>query len=131
MRFQYNLNHYWKHKGHNSFGLGMKNPTNDLFYKQIPKNASSMIRKVLHTMNWQYELFDEHIIADGFKTIVVLRDPFERWISGITEYLTLYFPNKKDLNDDLLEFICSHVTFDDHTEKQIYFVNNLNKNDCV
>jgi hypothetical protein len=128
---QYSLNHYWAHRGHQSFGLGMKDISDNVYYICIPKNASSMIRKELSVTGWRYELFDEHPIDPGKKIIIVLRDPIQRWVSGITEFLVLYHKNITTLPKELLQVLCTSVTLDDHTEKQVYFLNGLPKSQCV
>lgn len=119
--------------GNNSFNLGMKDPTSQLFYLSIPKNASTMIRNELLALGWDHELLNEHqeLINDARSIIVVLRDPVQRWVSGITEYITLYYPEFEKLSEDLLRVLCTQVTFDDHTEQQIYFLSGMPKNKCV
>ena len=110
----------------------MRDPFNKLFYLAIPKNASTMIRDELLKMGWFHELLDEHpVVESDQKIIVVLRDPAQRWISGITEFLVLYYPEFDQLSEDMLHLICTHITFDDHTEKQIYFLNSLITSRCV
>ena len=62
---------------------------------------------------------------------MVLRDPVDRWISGIAECLTLYHP-MFDLQDmETVELIFDRVTFDDHTERQVKFLQGLDTDDCI
>jgi hypothetical protein len=46
----------------------------------------------------------------------MLRDPIDRWCSGITQYL---YNSKQDLSADE---IFDKITFDDHTDLQTYFL---------
>jgi hypothetical protein len=46
----------------------------------------------------------------------VLRDPIDRWCSGITQYL---YNSKQDLS---AEEVFNRITFDDHTDLQTYFL---------
>lgn len=110
----------------------MRDPFNNLFYLAIPKNASSMVRAELINLGWFYELLDENpVIEKHQQIIVVLRDPAQRWISGITEFLVLYYPEFDQLSDEMMHLICTHITFDDHTEKQLHFLNSLDQDRCV
>jgi hypothetical protein len=82
--------------------------------------------------------------APNAKIIVALRDPIERWVSGITEYLFMYHTNVIDniadpftydflplLGDKLgVDLLFKQITFDDHTERQAVFLNNINFDRC-
>jgi hypothetical protein len=65
--------------------------------------------------------------------LIVLRDPVERWLSGICEYFTLYHRNADtaQINQLMIDLIVDQVTFDDHTEKQVYFVEGLDPKRCT
>ena len=79
---------YYQSKGH-VFGECMSLPDNDLMYVNIPKNASSWTKPNL--LDWKWENYNYHTDNLYHKTaIIVLRDPVERWLSGIAEYLYLY-----------------------------------------
>jgi hypothetical protein len=64
---------------------------------------------------------------------VVLRDPLDRWISGIAEYLFLYHQNIDfaHAGQEFFDLIFDKITFDDHTEKQVYFIEGLDLDRCV
>jgi hypothetical protein len=95
-------------------------------------------------------------VGNDKKFIIFLRDPFERWISGITEYFSSmvdnegkfiithemdYFnngdekdnPNRKfyKISDELLKVICDSVELDIHTTRQIYTLLGLNVHKCI
>ena len=51
-----------------------------------------------------------------------LRDPVDRWVAGISEYLDRYWNNDNDIKcQATLKLIQDRVIFDDHTEVQHYF----------
>jgi hypothetical protein len=55
-----------------------------------------------------------------------LRDPVDRWFSGVTEY---FFRFHQDVmqkeNQEVIKFICDRKFFDEHTELQINFLEGL------
>jgi hypothetical protein len=122
---------YYQRQGH-VFGECMSHPNSDLMYVNIPKNASSWTKPNL--LDWSWENYNYHTDNLYHKTaIVVLRDPVERWISGIAEYLYLYhrdWPNEA-FTQSMLDLVFDKIAFDDHTEKQVYFVKGLDLSRCV
>lgn len=89
----------------------------------IPKNASTLI------VNWSHEQTDPNIISEANyldfevdKYYVLIRDPFDRWISGVTEYY--YRQNKQNKVEikDLFDRI-DMIEFDEHTAPQYQFLN--------
>ena len=85
-------------------------------YVYIPKNASSWTKPNLRDWGWQF--YNYHTDQLNKTAIVVLRDPVERWLSGIAEYFALYQNTTNDLvdNKSLQQIIFDRITFDDHTE---------------
>lgn len=83
----------------------------------IPKNASTFLD------NWSKKQTDTNIGLSNYldfevdKYYVLIRDPFDRWISGVTEY---YYRNKIKINDvfDRIDMI----EFDEHTTPQYQFL---------
>jgi hypothetical protein len=122
---------YYQRQGH-VFGECMSHSDSDLMYVNIPKNASSWTKPNL--LDWSWENYNYHTDNLYHKTaIVVLRDPVERWISGIAEYLYLYhrgWPNEA-FTQSMLDLVFDKIAFDDHTEKQVYFVKGLDLSRCV
>ena len=113
---------YYKTKGH-VFGECMSSPNTDLMYINIPKNASSWTK--LNCKDWGWEFFNYH--SDNLyhkHSLIVLRDPVDRWLSGIAEYFFLYHKNLDfaHISRPFLDLIFDRVAFDDHTEKQILFI---------
>lgn len=125
------LDHY-QHKGH-VFGECMSHRDSDLMYVYIPKNASSWTKPNL--LDWKWENYNYHRDNLYHKTaIIVLRDPIDRWVSGIAEYMYLYHRHFKPnalMPVAVLDLIFDKISFDDHTERQIYFVEGLDLNKCI
>jgi hypothetical protein len=117
----------WQHKGH-VYGECMSCPDSDLMYVYIPKNASSWTKPNLR--DWGWEFYNYHTDGLNKTAIVVLRDPVERWLSGIAEYFALY-QNKVSHNESLQSIIFDRITFDDHTEKQVKFIQGLDTDRCI
>ena len=65
--------------------------------------------------------------------LVVLRDPVERWLSGICEYFALYHAttNVNDFNKTFYDLLMEQIVFDDHTEQQHYFIEGLSHNNIT
>jgi len=65
----------------------MLSPDHRRFLLNIPKNASSYLCDWTHRNGWFAEKAQDWT-ATVVELIVVLRDPLERWVSGISQYLT-------------------------------------------
>ena len=122
---------HWALRGH-EFGTCMSKPDLDLMYINIPKNASSWTKPNLENLGWEFYNYYKDDVKNKH-AIIVLRDPVERWLSGICEYFTLYHP---DIDIDnagqaFWELLVDQVTFDDHTEKQVFFVDGIDLNNAT
>jgi len=117
-------------------------PDNTYVYLGIPKNASSFISRLLYDNKWKLFINDSnHFITRNTyipttsvqECFIILRDPIDRWISGVTQYLTT-FRFAASLNQDIiisqqtLDFLCDIIDVDDHTLPQHYFFDNLYPN---
>jgi hypothetical protein len=72
-------------------GSGLLSPTCDQFLLNIPKNASSYLLDWGTRQGWTTAIVGD--TCDWHRCeelIVVLRDPLERWISGIAQYINSY-----------------------------------------
>jgi len=118
----------WKNKGH-IFGQCMSHPDGDLMYVNIPKNASSWTKPNLLDFGWEF--YNYHFDNVDKHALVVLRDPVERWLSGIAEYLTLYHTDFTIESREAVDLIFDRVCFDDHTEQQIKFIHGLDTDRCT
>ena len=135
------------------YGTGSLSPDCSQFIVNIPKNASSYMLDWAGRNGWSMsqvgDTCDWHKVKE---VIVVLRDPLERWISGIAQYLHSYilfvqgpngpiFPDepmtKFDSGFDANQFVSDYNQvverlifdqinrFDDHVWPQHEFFNNL------
>lgn len=80
----------WRYPDHNYLS----------FYCLIPKNASSWISSVFRHNGWiegTQENFPKQSIDE---LIVVLRDPVERWVAGVAQYLIGYILNSHWFDKD-------------------------------
>lgn len=122
---------YYQQKGH-VFGECMSHPDCDLMYIHIPKNASSWTKPNLKHFDWQF--YNYHLDNLYHKhAMIVLRDPIERWLSGISEYMHLYH-RKLDtahLSNNFFDLVFDRIAFDDHTDSQVLFLQNINLNNCT
>lgn len=104
-------------------------------YVHIPKNASKIIMAVLNDYT-DMEL-EDRLPADvqtedpECKFIVVLRNPLERWYSGILQYLENIDYREGLKNPKVLRMICDGLDFDVHTQLQIDKVDGLDIERCV
>ena len=104
----------WVHLGHR-LGECWVDEVNDKTYVHIPKNASSFVKGVLIGSGgfWHHS----ETLINSSENLIVLRDPIDRWVSGITQYL--HNSNQIDMPAEL---IFDKITFDDHTDLQTYFL---------
>jgi len=130
---------YWKHqwvsKGYVPGGIFVNG---SICYNPIPKNASTYIGSLLLRNGWNV---DNHLTSDMAEktTIVLLRDPITRWVSGITQYLFSALVHRGATVSDIIKdwnlvrkwLILDNMVFDDHTEKQTYFLNGIDLDQCV
>lgn len=122
----------WISKGH-TFGECMSHPDTNLMYIYIPKNATSWTKPNLQDWNWEVYNYHTDTVVKNKQAMVVLRDPLERWISGIAEYLYLhhYDVNPWEFTTHMINLIFDRVCFDDHTEKQISFLHGIERKNCI
>jgi len=128
MRVDPELGNLWASKGHVQ-GECMSHYDSAYMYVHIPKNASSWTKPNLLDYGWEFynyksDMLDKH-------ALIVLRDPVDRWLSGIAEYLTLYHPTFTLDCPELIELVFDRVTFDDHTERQVYFIDGIDTSNAT
>lgn len=101
-------------------------------YIPIPKNISTLLKYIFaKKFNWQYNYNYYSIKNDEKKFIVCLRDPIDRWTSGVSEYIYRNHYNCDLNNKELLKFIFERTIFDEHTEPQVSFLHGLNTEDII
>jgi hypothetical protein len=123
-------------------GQSLTSADNQFSYVNIPKNASSEFKFIFK--DWKKSNYNVDTPPDN-KYIVILRDPTERWVSGITEFLIGNYSHPGQLNKELSideittaiessfvqNLISNFVIFDPHTLPQCYFLQNLNISDIA
>jgi hypothetical protein len=106
-----------------------------VFIVNIPKNASSFIADWTGRFGWRASLAPHHEnrIAE---MIVILRDPLQRWISGISQYLNGYVLHAKsaydtntgpDLEDQYLDATSFINKYNSIVERMLF--DNLDRHD--
>jgi nicotinamide riboside kinase len=138
MLIDFDFNKYWQRDDRfgptAGFCLANHRPGVERFlYVVIPKNASSFVTDGLRNMGWSSAYYQEIYKPNrNQKVLVILRDPYQRWISGMVQYLSMYHGDTiKSITKDIFELLVDKVVFDDHTELQSYYLNGIDTNDCV
>jgi len=128
-------------------GQCYKCPDQPVVYLNTPKCASSFMKTQVLDLGWQQALLDlgpKEVPEDNIKVdvndlekiIVVMRDPYDRWLSGIAEYFGEELGDNEGIFELLdhplaLEVIADRVAFDDHSESQLWFLQNVPLEKCV
>jgi len=110
----------WSKLGH-TLGECYHDSEKSCTYVNIPKNASSFIKGCLLGTG-KFEYSNTMISAETY--LVALRDPVERWCSGMSQFI-------KNNNDMSILDAVEKITWDDHTEQQIYFIKNIDHDKTV
>jgi len=112
----------WAHLGH-TLGECWVDHKKDITYVHIPKNASSFIKGcLLGTEKFTHS--NNLIRAEQY--LIALRDPIERWVSGIAQFM-----NDANNQNVTLHELIDRVTVDDHTELQTYFLEGVDLDRCT
>ena len=124
---------YWKRHKNHPYGMCFVNDEIKKFYINIPKNATNWGKKAFDsTLGWrQTNYHDDNLLKQGYEAIVFLRDPVDRWTSGIAEYVNRYGYNSSLFIQQLekqqlaVDIINKTIAFDEHTVEQITFLEGL------
>ncbi len=81
-------------------GSGVLSPDHSQFIVNIPKNASSFVLDWAGRHGW-HAAMAQHTTAVQ-EMIVLLRDPIERWVSGIAQYVNTYILSVQGPNGPVL-----------------------------
>ena len=129
---------YWPE---HQYGQCYVDPSNSFYWINIPKNASTTIKLTMD--NWyQSNFILDHNFPQKLTPIICLRHPIDRWISGFVEYLFRDQSEKigkcsiEEISDSLKsrpfrELIFNKIIFDEHTEKQQYFIHGLDLSTAI
>ena len=94
-------------------------------YIPIPKCASTLLKNYFG-QNFNFTKDFNYKNLKNKRYVVCLRDPIDRWFSGVTEYFFRFHPDvMQKENDEVIKFICDRKFFDEHTELQINFLEGL------
>lgn len=107
-----------------NFGSYMSQNNSHFGYIPIPKNASSTLKKFFKgTVSYKFDY--NYYTESNREFVVCLRDPLDRWFTGIAEYFDKGFKEIDISNKEMLKFIFTRKIFDAHTEPQVNFLANL------
>ena len=101
-----------------------------LMWIPIEKNVTKAIRSMLVPVGFAEYNFHE-LKKHNVPAVIVLRDPIERWLSGLVEYLlTVYLDTKQSLNNMIRhnitpDIVLEQIAFDSHTFPQSWFLKGL------
>lgn len=120
------LNYLIKHRQGHPPNLCLINPADSHKIILIPKNASTWLKKNLVECGWR-ECKDD---SDHRSILILLRDPIDRWFSGVVQYLARNFPtvHHDNISLDFIKLIFDQVELDEHTQSQFVFFNNTEVN---
>lgn len=92
-------------RNYDGYGSGFLNNDSTLFHINISKNASSYMADILPRQGWTACCYgrDTCSYTDVEKMLVILRDPVDRWISGVSQYLVTKILNYHGFNTYLDE----------------------------
>lgn len=109
-----------------TYGGGRLAPGGQLFYINIPKNASNYLDRLFAHNQWDVANLAS-IDEKKVRCVVVLRDPVERWLSAFVQYAMSVMNGMVgqqfvDNYSPVVErLIFDQIIFDDHTMPQYYF----------
>ncbi len=87
-----------------NFGMCLYNKDSEYVYVPIPKNASCFLQYNFEKiLGFRHDDFTNFKNLDDKKYIICLRDPIDRWVSGVSEYLHRYFINPSVNNNPIIE----------------------------
>lgn len=113
--------------------LGTYYSSTNSAYGYIPiwKNASTYCKDYFES-GWDWTtVYNYHEQLLTKKLLVCLRNPLERWISGVAEYFWHKHPNIDLDNQGLLKYVSERLVFDEHTEPQVNFLFNLESDKLI
>lgn len=96
----------------------------------IPKNASSWTYYYFRHYGWKYFQCENDSEIENKHKIIILRNPFERYFSGLAQEIFIQKLNFNLDNPNDLDKIFSRLYFGLHTRHQSYFVGQLKKDQC-
>ena len=106
--------------------------SDQLVYVNIPKNATEYTKLLFDGTPTN---FYENTIPEDYRYLIVLRNPIERWYSGLCEYVQRYTTINPDSDVfdqfDTLKILTTAGASDEHTELQLRFIAGLPSKNAV
>ena len=108
---------------------GVVNPDGSAYIHLIPKNSSSYLRTWLKKEQWVELTMSDHILNRPHKIhqLAIIRDPMDRWLSGITQFLFDVFHSLNPIENHweaIFRIITAQPNQDAHTTPQAEFFYN-------
>lgn len=113
----------WNHVLSDHPRRGWSSQDGRLYYHMIPKNASSFIGGIFDGWGWKLET--SAIDMSSKQGICVIREPTQRWISGITEFFHVIGLSSDDVTREWRSFakiLKYQPAQDGHTAPQVEFL---------
>ena len=113
-------------------GGGLRSPDKKNFFLSIPKNASTHLSNTLLANGWHYHTLGND--SDRIEhAMVVLKDPVDRWVSGVGTYISSWILGPGYGSDHFVEnynnlserLLFETLILDDHTTPQITYIKQL------
>ena len=121
--FKSTIRNHWQnyHQDHN-FGTCWTNGTN-IAYINIPKCATSITKAVFNGVQKNYITDD----LSDYRFLVALRDPYSRWLSGVSEWIVRYgiiniYNTDVFRQHEFIKFLLNAKALDSHTEHQVHYI---------
>jgi hypothetical protein len=89
------------------------------------------MKSILSARGWQ----EHNYLQSPTNTppaLVILRDPVERWVSGMSEYFARNHPqlHTDQFHEGFMDRLLERMTLDDHTRPQTQFMSGLDRARC-
>jgi len=114
------------------------NSASKLIYMHIDKCASTSISTTLSEKYFiacdifkdKEELLLQNLISKDYKFFAVIRDPYSRWISGLSEFITRFKATEKYIISQVSnhKYIFDEHTIPQHCSLEICYKNNIEIN---
>lgn len=121
--------------GFENRGFCLTSEDESCVYVPIAKNASSFTEYILkRNFRWKEDNFIARPELKQKEILVVVRDPLERWMSGVVEhFFRKNWPESgvKMDNEHLLYYVFHQGALDEHTELQVNFLAGIDTDNCT
>lgn len=118
-----------RYEQHRVLGTCFGDTISNYIYVPIPKNASTFCANTVgERLGWREPLnFRQSYRVKTKIPFIVIRDPIERWITGITEFIV-----RSNLENNWINLnVFKNIVFDEHTIPQIEYLRDLNLDKAI